>query len=182
MSVKDKKQIYIKRKTQYHTHIHHHSTVGCQDKQFQIESTDQLLSLMELYLSEWQHRDNLFFKEIFTYFFSSLVVMILPFADIWNLHFPKEIPQWLFPAIGMLMAVAFFIVSNGYIARLKALSDPYQKLIDKLPPELRREKVKDMYSGVWGAVMNWRMASFICWFMFLALLIIGATLLYFTIN
>lgn len=150
-------------------------------KQFEIENTDQLLELMEIYLSEWQHRDNLFFKEIFTYFFSSLVVMILPFADIWGLHFPEEVPRWLFPAVGMFMAIAFFIVSNGYIARLKALSDPYQELINSLPPKLQRKKITDMYSGVWGAVMNWRMAAFICLFMFLALMGIGSILLYFTI-
>lgn len=98
-------------------------------KQFEIENTDQQLTLMEIYLSAWQHRDNLFFKEIITYFFSALVVMILPFADIRGLHLPKALPTWLFPGIGMVMAIAFFIISSGYIARFKALNDPYIELI-----------------------------------------------------
>lgn len=151
-------------------------------KQFEIENTDQLLTLMEIYLSEWQHRDNLFFKEIFTYFFSSLVIMILPFADIWGLHLPEALPTWLFPGIGMVMAIAFFIISSGYIARFKALNDPYQALINKLPPSYRRKTIKELYPGALGKLLNWRMASFISVFMFLSLMVIGSVLLHFTLR
>lgn len=153
---------------------------SCLETQFEIENAEQLLSLMELYLSEWEHRDSLFWKQIYTYFYSCLIVMLLPYFHGLGLYMPKGIPDFLFPFAGMIMALAFFIVSNGYIARLKALSEPYQNLITKLPSSYRRKTVRQLYPGIWGLVLNWRMTTFICSIMFLALEGIGATLLYFT--
>ena len=38
-------------------------------EKYDLENTDQLLNLMQIYLSEWMHRDSLLWKQIFTYFF-----------------------------------------------------------------------------------------------------------------
>lgn len=149
---------------------------------FNIKTTDELLALMELYLSEWEHRDNLFWKQIFIYFFSTLVMMLLPFMDPWGLNLPDGLPNWLFQCIGLVMAFVFFIVSRGYIARLKALSDPYRNLIEKLPLNYRRKTVKELYPNWWGTVLNFRMASLVCSFMTISLLLIGSALLYFAIT
>ncbi len=155
----------------------------CKTKEeFSVETTEELLHLLDIYQSEWEHRDTLFWKQIFTYFFSSLVVMLLPFMDAWGLRLPESIPIFIFPAIGLIMSVLFFIVSNGYVARLKAVNIPYQSLIEKLPAEYRRKKVGKLYSGAWGEVLNWRMTTIICTFMFLALVVIGIVLLCCTIN
>ncbi len=151
-------------------------------EEFSVETTEELLHLLDIYLSEWAHRDTLFWKQIFTYFFSSLVVMLLPFMKVWGLHLPESIPNFIFPAIGLVMSVLFFIVSNGYVARLKAVNIPYQSLFEKLPPEYRRKKVNQLYSGTWGEILNWRMGGIICGFMFLALIVIGIVLLCCTVN
>ena len=155
----------------------------CKTKEvYTVETTEELLHLLDIYLSEWEHRDTLFWKQIFTYFFSSLVVMLLPFMNAWGLHLPESIPNFIFPSIGIIMSVLFFVVTNGYLARLKAVSIPYQSLIEKLPPEYRRRKVNQLYSGTWGEILNWRMGGIICGFMFLALVVIGIVLLCYTIN
>ena len=145
-------------------------------KQFNIQNTDQLLTLMNIYLSEWIHRDSMFYKEIFTYFFASLVVMILPFADIWGLRLSPTLPAWLFPIAGILMAIIFLIISCGSIVRISALSDPYQLLINKLPEECRRKTVRQLYPGFVGKLLSWRMAAVVCGFMFVALIVIGLIL------
>ncbi len=155
----------------------------CKTKEeFSVETTEELLHLLEIYLSEWEHRDTLFWKQIFTYFFSSLVVMLLPFMNAWGLHLPESIPNFIFPAIGLVMSVLFFIVSNGYLARLKAVHDTYQSLIEKLPFGYRENKVERLYPGVQGKILTWRMGAIICGFMFLALVVIGIVLLCCTIN
>ncbi len=149
---------------------------------YSVETTEELLHLIEIYLSEWEHRDALFWKQIFTYFFSTLVVMLLPFMNVWGLHLPESIPNFIFPSIGIIMSVLFFIVSNGYIARLKAVSGPYQALIEKLPPQYQRKKINQLYPGEWGKILALQMTVTICTFMFLALVVIGIVLLCCTIN
>lgn len=154
----------------------------CKTKEeFSVETTEELLHLLDIYLSEWEHRDTLFWKQIFTYFFSSLVVMLLPFLNAWGLKLPDDIPDFIFPSIGLIMSVLFYIVSNGYLTRLKAVSVPYQALIEKLPLEYQRKKVDLLNPGVWGKILNWKMGILICTFMFLALLGIGIVLLCHTI-
>jgi len=138
---------------------------------------DQLLQLIAIYQNEWVHRDTLFWKQIITYFFSTLVVIILPYIDMWGLHLPESLSDDIITGVGILMAVVFFITSNGYIARIKAVNEVYQGLIEKLPPHCRRKTIKQIYPCFWGSVLSWRMMTLISIFMFLALIIIGITLL-----
>ncbi len=111
-----------------------------------------------------------------------IFLMLLPFMNAWGLHLPESIPNFIFPSIGIIMSVLFLIVSNGYLARSKAISISYQSLIEELPPEYQRKKVGTLYSGAWGEILNWRMGAVICAFMFLALIVIGIVLLCYTIN
>ena len=40
--------------------------------------TQDLLALMQIYLSEWMHRDELLWKQVFKYFYATLFVLFLP--------------------------------------------------------------------------------------------------------
>ena len=149
--------------------------------EYDINTTDELLTLIGIYLSEWEHRDSMFWKEIITYFFATLVVMLLPFMNPWAMTFPEELPTFLFPCIGLIMTIAFFIISNAYIVRMKLMNTVYQDLINMLPPAYRRKQIRKVYHGIWGTILNCRMASFICYFMFFALTGIGTVLLWLTL-
>lgn len=142
---------------------------------YKIESTEELLHLIEIYLTEWIHRDSLLWKQIFTYFFATLVVMILPFANIWDIDFGAAVPQWIFPITGIILAIIFLIIGNGYAARLKAIGDTYNNLIDMLPSKYRRIKINSLNHN---NITNVRLSYFIVYIMFILLLMLGGIILY----
>lgn len=144
------------------------------EKEYPIENTDQLLNLMDIYLSEWTHRDSMLWKQIFTYFFATLVVMILPFANIWEFSLGDKIASWIFPAIGILMSLAFFIIGKGYAVRLTAIGKVYDKLIQKLPKDYRRIKLEEINPH---SLANMRMSFFIVYLMSILLTALGIVLL-----
>ncbi len=139
-----------------------------------IENTEQLLHLMDIYLSEWQHRDAMLWKQVFTYFYATLIVMILPYAQIVEISFGNIIPQWAFPLAGIIMSVAFFIIGKGYAVRLTAIGMSYDNLIQKLPEEYRRIKLQEVNPN---SLANARMAYFIVYLMSALLMAVGIALL-----
>ena len=143
-------------------------------EEYGLENTDQLLNLMQIYLSEWMHRDSLLWKQIFTYFFATLVVMILPFADVWGFSLGDMVPNWIFPAVGILMSLAFFVIGKGYAVRLKAIGEVYDKLIQKLPKDYQRIKLKEINPH---SLSNMRMSFFIVYLMSGLLTALGIVLL-----
>ncbi|MBE6675620.1 MAG: hypothetical protein E7594_02145 [Ruminococcaceae bacterium] len=141
---------------------------------YNVENTDQLMQLMDIYLSEWQHRDSLLWKQIFTCFFATLIVMILPFADIAGFSLGNTVPQWIFPVVGLMMAVAFFVIGKAYAVRLTATGIAYSRLSDKLPKEFRRVKLEEINPH---SIANVRMAYFIVYIMSALLFGLGILLL-----
>ena len=148
-------------------------------EEYSVENTDQLLHLMDIYLSEWQHRDSLLWKQIFTYFFATLIVMILPFADIAGFSLGDTVPQWIFPVVGLMMTVAFFVVGKAYAVRLTATGMAYGRLIDKLPKEYRRVKLEEINPH---SIVNARMAYFIVYIMSVLLVGLGIFLLVISVS
>lgn len=145
-------------------------------------NTEHLLELWNIFLVEWQHRDSMFWKQVYLYFLSSLIVMLFPYIKIWKQDFTEKLPSHLFPIVGILMALLFFIICEGYIARLEALDIQIDKIRSQLPEEFKRKTVKEIRSGVWGKILNWRMTKVITRFMFIGLISLGAVVLYFTIS
>ena len=102
-----------------------------------------LLDLMDIYLSEWKHRDEMLWKQVFKYFYASLVVLFLPnIASFLGINLP-EFPAVLFPLAALVLSLVFLYISIGYSKRLEASGNTYQKLINLLPEELRRVSVSD---------------------------------------
>ena len=144
------------------------------EKEYPIENTDQLIELISTYLSEWQHRDSMLWKQIFTYFFASLIVMILPFANISGFSLAGVVPDWIFPAVGTLMSLAFFVIGKGYAVRLTAIGIVYDRLIHKLPKDFRRIKLDEINPH---SLSNMRMSFFIVYLMSALLTSLGVVLL-----
>ncbi len=93
---------------------------------------DQIITLMEIYLSEWQHRDSMLWQQVFKYFYVTLIVIILPnIAEFLKIALPP-INKKLFPIIGIFMAVMFLYVGIGYALRLKAIGLTYTRMMQLL--------------------------------------------------
>ena len=76
------------------------------------KDTQELLTLMSIYLDEWKHRDSILWKQTFTFFWATLIVMLLPFAAKYlQINIPDKLPQFLFPLIGIIMSFLFIIIS-----------------------------------------------------------------------
>ena len=64
-----------------------------------------LLDLMDIYLSEWKHRDEMLWKQVFKYFYATLVVLFLPnIASFLGINLP-EFPAVLFPLAALVLSV-----------------------------------------------------------------------------
>lgn len=147
----------------------------CPKSKLKVENTEQLINLANMYLSEWSHRDAIIWKQVFSYFIACLVVMLLPFMTYFGIDFGGALPKWIFPAIGMVLAIFFFIVSKGYAIRLRAVGGTYQRLIEKLPKDMQRTKTTEINKNV---IFNINMCNLIVHVMFIALWAIGVILLH----
>ncbi|RAZ94476.1 hypothetical protein DK853_34975, partial [Klebsiella oxytoca] len=82
-------------------------------------------------------------KQVFKYFYATLVVLFLPnIASFLGINLP-EFPAVLFPLAALVLSLVFLYISIGYSKRLEASGNTYQKLINLLPEELRRVSVSD---------------------------------------
>ena len=95
-------------------------------------NNDQLITLMNVYLSEWEHRDGLLWTQVFRYFYATLIVIALPnIAACIGIELP-EINTNLFPIIGIVMSIVFLYVGLGYAFRLQASGQTYEKIMKLL--------------------------------------------------
>ncbi len=102
---------------------------------------------MEVYLQEYTHREKHMWSQNYRFFFSSLIVMLLPnLTDYFSLNIPKFLTEhaYIFPLLGIVMSVVFLYVSLNLGKRFKAISDTYNDLIKKLPEAYKRISIEDM--------------------------------------
>jgi ABC-type cobalt transport system substrate-binding protein len=152
-------------------------------------TNQEIIALMDVYLSELTHRDQLFYIQAFRYFYAVIVVILLPYIpfitpllenNLFSIH------KLVFHIGGLIMTLIFGYVLWGYAIRLKASTDTYKKTYEKLPKEYWRLAVKDLPGKNnknlhYGKLSNVRMIYIIIITMVLALLGINI-LLFFTIR
>ncbi len=140
-----------------------------------------LLDLMDIYLSEWKHRDEMLWKQVFKYFYATLVVLFLPnIASFLGINLP-EFPAVLFPLAALVLSLVFLYISIGYSKRLEASGNTYQKLINLLPEELRRVSVSDP-NIKFGRFFSKRISVVICVLMFLGLLCLSIVMILYDLS
>lgn len=147
----------------------------CNRNKYKVENTEQLINLANMYLSEWTHRDSIMWKQVFSYFISCLVVMLLPFMSYFGIDFNGALPKWIFPVMGLILSTVFFVVSKGYAIRLQAIGETYQRMIEMLPKKMQRTKTLEITKH---SIYNINMAEMIVYVMFIALWVIGVIILY----
>lgn len=147
------------------------------NKAFKIESTEQLLTLMSIYLEEFNQRNVMLWKQVFIHYFAIVIVMILPYMSYFGIDFGNTLPKWIFQAIGLLLSFVFLIVSLGYSARLACVSATYNELIQKLEPEYRRKSMSELSIKLNTKISQGNMTTLICLVMYITLIILGIVLL-----
>jgi len=113
-------------------------------------SNSDYIALMNMYLSEWDSRNNNLWHQLYRYFFAVLVVTMLPHLGFLELGTLKYF-QLIFPITGFVMTICFFVVMKGYAMRMGNVSKIYGEMIERLPKELRRERIVD---PVYGRLMT----------------------------
>ena len=148
---------------------------------------DQVITLMNTYLTEWCHRDELLWKQVFKYFYANLIVLFLPFlTQKLGVELP-QIPSVIFAAVALVMSVVFLIVSLGYAKRLAAISESYQRVANLIPSELGWVSIRNnefSWNCNWkkfkwfNELLNKRMSIFLCYLMFISLLILSIVMVF----
>lgn len=110
-------------------------------------STDQIISLLDIYESEWQHRNNLLWSQVFKLFYFSIFIIALPLIS-GGLGF--SIPNGLillFPIAGIIAALFSLYMATSYALRLTVTRDSINKLLNHLPPNYRIKKLTTIKYG-----------------------------------
>lgn len=137
---------------------------------------DQVIALMDIYLSEWCYRDEVLWSQVYKHFYAVLVVIILPnIASVLNVDIPP-LPTFVFRVAGLFMALVFLYVSIGYLKRLDASGKTYQKIINALPLEYQRVSISQKQTKM-GKLFNSKISTAICSCMFIALIALSSVLL-----
>ena len=121
---KKKKNICVKNKVRY-----------------PITNTEELLTLMNIYYMEWEHRDTLMWQQVCTLFFAVFIIILLPFAKIWDITLTDKIPKVIFPITGILLSFIFLYITIQYAKRLSKSGETYRELIEHLPEEFQRKSI-----------------------------------------
>lgn len=139
---------------------------GFQLSDFTIE---QFLSLLDIYLSEWAHRSEVMWRQVFYYFYATIIVLFLPnFAAFIGIALP-DFPELLFPLLGFVLSFAFLYISLGLALRIDASVRTYNKLVKYLPAELQKITVESSEIK-YGKFFKRRMSTSICWILFFCLI------------
>ena len=137
------------------------------------------LSLLNIYLSELIHRDQIFKEQVFKLFYTILVVMLLPnLAEHFDLTLPN-ISYLIYRLLGLLGSFIFLYISLGYAVRLQSASETYQKIINQLPEDYRRIyistfKIKNISIG---KIFMPKLSYIVCFSLFFILLVLSIFLM-----
>lgn len=128
-------------------------------------SLSEKISLAEIYLSEWKHRDELFWRQIFKYFYTACIILFMPNIA-YMLHIDiAGIPSKLFYLMALFMSFFFWYVAIGYAKRLEATSIVYDRLLNEIPGKFKRIHLTDSEIK-YGKYFNVRLMYLICGMMF----------------
>lgn len=140
---------------------------------------DTTISLLNVYFSEWHHRSQTLWSQIFKFYYAILIIILLPnLTNYFRLQLPV-LPAIIFRILGLLFSFVFLYISLGYAIRLQAIGITYQNIINKLPKEYQRKKITDIKLGniCIGKLYNTNMSYIICTSLFISLFLLSITLI-----
>ena len=110
-------------------------------------SIDQLLALLDIYESEWQHRNNLLWSQVFKLFYFSIFIIAFPVLSGGLGYNIPIVSSLIFPIVGIIAAFFSYYMSISYALRLRAARDSVNKLINFLPMEYSLIKLSEIKHG-----------------------------------
>ena len=152
-------------------------------KRFQMKDLDieNVIELMNLYLSEWEHRNEMLWVQVFKHFYATLTVMFLPnIASFLRIDLPN-FPSIVFPIVALLLSILFLYVSVGYAKRLEASSKTYMRLMKLLPKKLRRISIKSAKIK-YGKLFKRRMTVLLCSCMYIGLIVLSIVMIVYNLH
>ena len=102
----------------------------------------EIIHVLEIYLSDWQHRNQMFWQQNYRFFFAGLVVSLFPYVKFVSNTLIDVMDRHIFHIVGIAIAIIYFIIVNAEAARLHALSDKYIEIIKLLPDTYQRKEIK----------------------------------------
>lgn len=110
-------------------------------------TTDQLITLLDIYESEWQHRNNLLWSQVFKLFYFSVFITALPIiSGGLGFNMPK-VSSLIFPITGIIAAIFSYYMAISYALRLSVTRDSINKILGFLPPRYRIKKLTSVRYG-----------------------------------
>ena len=141
---------------------------------------EDMINLMEIYLSEWEHRDTLLWSQVFKLFYANLIVIILPYQKIFDLSV-LPLDTIIYPIIGIIMSFIFMYIGIGYAYRLTASSDTYRKIMENFDESYRRNSIEDRKVYKFGWIFSLPMAFVLVITMFSALILLSIIMIIVTL-
>lgn len=138
---------------------------------------EELISLISIYLSEWEHRDNVLWRQVFKFYYVTLIITVFPhITGYFDADFEINNPS-IFYCIGLIMSIMFYYVAIATAMRSKASYKAYEKVANLLENEERTYSRVSVSSLKFGRIFNFPLAIGIITVMFCSLIIIAIVLL-----
>ena len=102
---------------------------------------NETISLLNVYLSEWSHRDKELWAKALKLYYA-----IPNISNFFNVVLPS-LPAIIFRIIGLFLSLIFLYVTFGYAIRFQAIAETYQSIINELPEKYHRKSIKTYKTG-----------------------------------
>lgn len=140
-------------------------------------SKEELIALISIYYSEWEHRDDVLWRQVFKFFYVTLIVMVFPhITGYFDADFEIRNPV-IFYYIGLIMSIMFYYVAVAMAMRSKASYKAYEKVTNLLESEEHTYSRVAVSTLKFGKFFHFPLTIGIITAMFCSLVIIAVLLL-----
>lgn len=147
------------------------------EKEENILTKEELISLISIYLSEWEHRDDVLWRQVFKFYYVTLIVIVFPhLTEYFDVNFVMINPK-TFYCVGLVMSIMFYYVAVATAMRSKASYKAYEKVANLLENSEHTYSRVSVSSLKFGKFFHFPLAISIITAMFCSLVIIAVLLL-----
>lgn len=131
-----------------------------------------VIALLNIYRSEWIHRNEILWTLTFRFFFCCLAVILLPNMTEYFGFSMGSIPPQLFRIVGGVFGLFYLFVAVSSCVRLETIDSTYKRVLKKLPADyIPAPTIKDDFPKY--RVFSHRVSYTVCLSLFLLLEIIA---------
>lgn len=140
-------------------------------------TNEEIISLISIYLGEWKHRDEVLWRQVFKYYYATLIVTIFPhITDKLGANIPINDSR-IFYYIGIIMSFMFCYISIAVAMRVRASYKAYENSVNLLRNGENTYIRVSLETLKFGKFFKYPLAISIIIIMFISLLTIAIVLL-----